>query len=232
MADHHRFVHVAVSDPVLRGDNLYRFYHAGDEETLALRGVSIAIARGEMIAVVGPSGSGKSTLLACLAGMDDPDGGTVLLQQERLSRRPERERASLRARHIGMLFQNANLIDTLTVDQNAQLAQQINGAIDRNRIDQLIDMLGIGRRRSARPAQLSGGELVRAGLAVALANAPLVLLADEPTGEVDSDTEQRVLVLLRGLVERGLAAVIVTHSDAVAATADRVLHLVDGQAAA
>jgi putative ABC transport system ATP-binding protein len=232
MADHHRLVHVAVSDSVLRGDNLYRFYHAGDEETLALRGVSIAVSSGEMIAVVGPSGSGKSTLLACLAGVDDPDGGTVLLKQERLSRRPERERASLRARHIGMLFQNANLIDTLTVDQNARLAQQINGAIDRNRIDQLIDMLGIGQRRSARPAQLSGGELVRAGLAVALANAPLVLLADEPTGEVDSETEQRVLVLLRGLVERGLAAVIVTHSDAVAATADRVLHLVDGQAAA
>jgi putative ABC transport system ATP-binding protein len=131
-----------------------------------------------------------------------------------------------------MLFQNANLIDTLTVDQNARLAQQINGAIDRNRIDQLIDVLGIDRRRSARPAQLSGGELVRAGLAVALANAPVVLLADEPTGEVDSETEQRVLVLLRGLVERGLAAVIVTHSDAVAATADRVLHLVDGQVAA
>lgn len=218
-----------MSSPVLRGENLYRFYHAGDEETLALRGVSVSVSAGEMVAVVGPSGSGKSTLLACLAGLDDPDGGTVYLADQRLSRRSERDRALMRARDIGMLFQTNNLVETLTVRQNASLAQQFGGRRSGSAIDTLCEALDITSRRDALPTQLSGGELVRAGLAVALANGPRVLLADEPTGEVDSETEHRVLVLLQECVAAGLAVVVVTHSDAVAAIADRVVTLVDGR---
>lgn len=220
---------MALSPPALRGENLYRFYHAGDEETLALRGVSIGVAPGEMVAVVGPSGSGKSTLLACLAGMDDPDGGTVYLAQSRLSRRSEPERASLRARNIGMLFQTSNLIDMLTVRQNASLVQRFGSGRNPGAVEKTLDALAISGRGDALPTQLSGGELVRAGLAVALANNPPVMLADEPTGEVDSETEQRVLELMHDRCARGLAVIIVTHSDAVAAAADRVLTLVDGQ---
>ena len=221
-----------MSTVVLRGENLYRFYHAGDEETLALRGVSIDLSSGELVAVVGPSGSGKSTLLACLAGMDDPDGGTVFLGAERLSRRSERERAQLRARNIGMLFQSGNLIETLSVRENATLMQHFGGGRDRPAIERTLDALGISERADALPSQLSGGELVRAGLAVALANEPRVILADEPTGEIDSVTERRVLDLLRENTERGLAIIVVTHSDAVAGAADRVVTMLDGQVSA
>ena len=113
--------------PALDASSIYRFFHAGDEETLALQGVSLTVCRGELVAVVGPSGSGKSTLLACLAGLDEPDGGRVLVEGERLSRRPEPERAALRAGRIGVLFQSGNLLDHLTVAQNVVLAQRVAG---------------------------------------------------------------------------------------------------------
>ena len=220
---------MAVSMPALRAENLYRFFHAGDDETLALQGVSLTVDAGEVIAVVGPSGSGKSTLLACLAGMDDPDGGTVWLGELRLSRRPEQERRRLRARRIGMLFQTGNLLDHLTVAGNLEVAQRLAGRRDAARAGMLLAELGLKGRAGAHPSQLSGGELCRAGLAVALANEPTVLLADEPTGEVDSATEQRILDLLRARSELGVAVLIVTHSEAVAAVADRVVLLVDGR---
>jgi len=219
---------VALSTPILRAENLYRFFHTGDDETLALRGVSLHVSAGEIVAVIGPSGSGKSTLLACLAGLDDPDGGTVYLGDQRLSRRSERERTALRGRHVGMLFQNANLLEHLTVAGNLDLAQRVAGH-PATRTGGVLDDLGLSKRSGARPSELSGGELCRAGLAVALANDPSVLLADEPTGEVDSTTEQQVLDLLAGQARRGRAVVVVTHSDAVAAVADRVVSLVDGQ---
>ncbi len=212
----------------LEAQDLYRFFHAGDEETLALRGVSISVDSGEMVAVTGPSGSGKSTLLACLAGLDEPDGGMVHVAGHAVSRRPEPERAALRARHIGMLFQSANLLEHLTVDQNLALAQALAGTRDAGRRAGLLDDLGISRRRHAHPSQLSGGEAARAGLAVALANNPAVLLADEPTGEVDAATEHQVLALLRRRADAGAAVVIVTHSRGVAAATDRTVELTDG----
>jgi putative ABC transport system ATP-binding protein len=223
---------VALSAAALRGENLYRFYHAGDEETLALRGVSLTVARGEMVAVTGPSGSGKSTLIACLSGMDDPDGGTVYVAGQRISRRPEHERSALRAREVGVLFQSNNLINALTVRENVLLAQALAREHRAGSADALLDDLGISGRRDALPAQLSGGELVRAGLATALANDPAVLLADEPTGEVDTATEMRVLEMLQQRVHDGLAMVVVTHSDVVAAAAGRVVGLADGQVVA
>ena len=216
----------------LEARELYRFYHAGDEETLALRGVSLCVNAGEMVAVTGPSGSGKSTLIACLAGLDEPDGGMVRIEDHQMSRRPEIERARLRARRIGVLFQAANLLEHLTVAQNVRVAQQLAGRVDSGRIAELLESMRLTTRAHARPSQLSGGETARAGLAVALANDPAIVLADEPTGELDSVNEGLVVDLLTDLVGTGSAVVIVTHNDAVAARADRVVALEDGRLAA
>jgi putative ABC transport system ATP-binding protein len=215
---------------VLEAHNLYRFFHAGDDETLALQGVSLALEPGELVAVTGPSGSGKSTLLACLAGLDEPDGGNVSVDGTRISRRPEEERAGIRGARIGMLFQQANLVGHLSIADNVALAQRMGGGSrGGDWRDQLLRQCGIEHRGSARPAQLSGGELARAGLAVALANDPPVILADEPTGELDSVTAARVLDLLRERAGAGAGVLIVTHSPEVAASADREVRLLDGR---
>ncbi|MEA2185003.1 MAG: putative transport system ATP-binding protein [Solirubrobacteraceae bacterium] len=219
-----------MSGAVLEAQSLYRFFHAGDDETLALQGVSLKAHPGEVIAVTGPSGSSKSTLLSCLAGLDEPDGGMVRVNGERLSRRPEEERARVRAQGIGMLFQQANLVGHLSVDANVALAQRmVAGSADRAARSKVIELCGIAHRAHARPSQLSGGELARAGLAVALANDPAVILADEPTGELDGITAQRVLELLRARAQAGAAVLVVTHSPQVAANADRELRLRDGR---
>jgi len=215
----------------LVAEDIYRFFHAGDDETLALRGVSVALDPGEVVAVTGPSGSGKSTLLACLAGLDEPDGGVVRVAGERLSRRPEEERARLRGARIGMLFQQANLVGHLSVADNVAIVQRLAGTAGGS-VDwrvELLERCGIAARAHARPSQLSGGELARAGLAVALANRPQVILADEPTGELDATTAQRVLDLLHGEAAAGAAVLIVTHSPEVAASAQREIALRDGR---
>jgi putative ABC transport system ATP-binding protein len=215
---------------VLEARSLYRFFHAGDEETLALQGVSLAVEPGELIAVTGPSGSGKSTLLACLAGLDEPDGGSVTVDGTRISRHTEEERARIRSARIGMLFQQANLLGHLSVADNIELAQRISGGSPHaGWRETVLEACGIEHRGSARPSQLSGGELARAGLAVALANDPAVILADEPTGELDAVTASRVLGLLRGRAAAGAAVLIVTHSPDVAAEADREIRLLDGR---
>jgi len=218
---------------VLRARELYRFYRVGDEETLALRGVSLIVPAGKVVTVAGPSGSGKSTLLACLAGLDEPDGGSVYIRETRISHRPEHERSALRARHVGTLFQSANLLEHLTVRRNLELVQRIARARDRpshrRSVDALLDAVGLTRRSGARPSELSGGEAVRAGLAVALANNPDVLVADEPTGELDGTTEAEVLRLIRDQADQGTAVVLASHSAAVAAMADEVIQLKDGQ---
>jgi len=208
---------------------LYRFYHAGDDETFALRGVSIAAVPGEMLAIVGPSGSGKSTLLSCLAGLDEPDGGHVVVAGHRLSRRSEDVRASLRARWIGMLSQSGNLLEHLSVEQNIRVAQRLVEVGPRREPQELLASVGLESHRDARPTTLSGGEAARAGLAVALANEPAVVLADEPTGEVDRANEALILDLLRARVDEGTAVVVVTHSARVADAADRVIQLRDGR---
>ena len=220
---------MAVMAPVIEADRLFRFFHVGEEETLALRGVTLAVQPGELMAVTGPSGSGKSTLLACLAGLDEPDGGTVKVAGQVMSRRPEPERAALRARAIGMVFQSANLFEHLTLDRNLALSQSLAGRPDRDRRAALLAELGLDRRARAFPSELSGGEAARAGLAVALVNDPAVVLADEPTGEVDASTEARVLTVLRERAAAGGAVIVVTHSRTVSAEADRVVGLLDGE---
>ncbi|MCU1524930.1 MAG: transporter ATP-binding protein [Microbacteriaceae bacterium] len=210
--------------------SLYRFFRSGEEETLALRGVSLHVEVGEILAVTGPSGSGKSTLLACLAGLDEPTAGTVRVAGSRMTDRPESERAALRARHIGVLFQASNLFAHLTVEENVRLAQRIpREASVAPAPAEVLARVGLTSRAQALPSQLSGGEAARAGLAVALANDPAVLLADEPTGELDGATEQRLLDLLRAHADRGCAILLVSHSPDVVASADRVVSLYDGR---
>jgi len=219
----------ASAGPLVEAHELYRFFHTGDDETFALRGVSLAVGTGELLAVVGPSGSGKSTLLACLAGLDEPDGGHVVVSGSRITRRPERTRAALRARWIGVLLQSGNLLDHLSVLQNVRLAQHlVPGGREANALE-LLDRLGLADRASARPSTLSGGETARAGLAVALANDPPLLLADEPTGEVDGENERILSALLHDRAASGGAVVVVTHSERLAARAGRVLRMADGR---
>ena len=230
MADDQRFRAVDGVSAALEAEDLYRFFHAGDDETLALRGVSLRVDGGEIVAVTGPSGSGKSTLLACLAGLDEPDGGTVRVAGERVSRRPEEERAAVRARSIGLLFQQENLIGHLTVAQNVALAH----ALDRSRRPRhasrdVLGSVGLASKGGALPRQLSGGEQARAGLAVAIANEPGLILADEPTGELDDSTSARILALLRQRADDGAAVLVVTHDPAVARQADRELRMRDGR---
>ena len=234
---------VEVNSVPLVAYDLYRFYHAGDDETLALRGVSLAVAAGETVVISGPSGSGKSTLLSCLAGLDDPDGGSVRVNGKQMSRRPERDRARLRNQFLGVIYQQWNLLSHLTVAQNVAVVRALAQRQPREdrqergrlgRLDglvpvrELLDSLAIGHRSDAYPATLSGGEAARAALAVALAAQPVALIADEPTGELDRDTEATVLDVLTDQAHRGLAVVVASHSRSVEGRADRVLRLHDG----
>jgi putative ABC transport system ATP-binding protein len=224
---------------VLQARDLYRFYHTGPQETFALRGVSLELRAGEVVAIVGPSGSGKSTLLGCLAGLEDPDGGAVTVNGERISRVAEPVRAAIRGRRIGVLLQSGNLLAHLRVRDNIRAAQWLGrGGPARSAdarpetptsADELLGRVGLGHRVSAWPTELSGGEAARAGLAVALANDPPVLLADEPTGETDATNETAILALIRERADAGGAVLVVTHSRRVAAAADRTLRLVDGR---
>jgi putative ABC transport system ATP-binding protein len=214
---------------VVEARELYRFYHSSDDETFALRGVSLTVDDGEVVAVIGPSGSGKSTLLNCLAGLDEPDGGAVSIGGERLTRRTPAQRDRIRGDRIGILLQSANLFDHLDVESNIRAAQSFGTRRERLEPRVLLADVGMGHRLHAFPSSLSGGEIARASLAVALANDPALLLADEPTGEVDREAEQVLITLLVARADRGCAVVVVTHSDQVAEAAHRIVRLADGK---
>jgi putative ABC transport system ATP-binding protein len=211
---------------VARG--LHRFYRRAGAEVGALLDVSLTCEPGETLAVTGPSGAGKSTLLGLLGGLDDPDGGEVHVAGERLSHRTPAEAARLRARYVGMLTQTSGLFGHLTVRDNVRFAAGLAG---RRPDPELLGKLGLAAVAAAHPRTLSGGETARAGLAVALATRPVVLLADEPTAEISRAEEADLLRALRELCPPDGAVVLVTHSERVAAWADRVVHLVDGRLA-
>ncbi len=214
---------------VLEAFDLYRFYHAEEDETLALRGVNLHVEEGELVAVMGPSGCGKSTLLACLAGLDEPDGGHVILNGTRLTRRPEIERTARRGVEIGIILQSDNLVSHLSIEENIRLQMYLTRKRDEQRLNQLISLVGLQKRRRAYPSHLSGGEAARAGLAVALATNPKILLADEPTAEVDAETEIYILRLFEARRSNGDATLVATHSRALAEHADRIINLLDGR---
>jgi len=213
----------------LDAHELYRFFHIGDDETAALRGVSFHLRAGEIVALTGPSGSGKSTLLSCITGLDEPDGGYVDVSGVRLTRRSEAERTRIRAASFGILLQSGNLFGHLTVEQNLRLQMLLAGKADRKRIGPLLESVGLSHRAAAFPSELSGGEAARAGLAVALAADPPILVADEPTAEVDRDTESRLVGHFEARREAGLGTLLATHSKALAQRADRVIRLKDGR---
>jgi putative ABC transport system ATP-binding protein len=213
----------------LEAHELYRFFHIGDDETAALRGVSLHVTAGEIVALTGPSGSGKSTLLACVTGLDEPDAGHVEVGGLRLTRRSEAERSRIRAASFGILLQSGNLFGHLSVEQNMRLQMLLAGKPDEQRIVALLESVGLAHRAPAFPTELSGGETARAGLAVALAADPPILVADEPTAEVDRDTESRLIEHFEARREAGLATLLATHSKMLAQRADRIISLTDGR---
>lgn len=216
--------------PVVEARGLHRFFRRGGEEVAALRDVSLTALAGEIVAVVGPSGSGKSTLLNLLAGLDDPDGGSVHIAGRAVSHQPSAAQARVRGEVIGVMTQTSGLIEHLDILSNLQLAASLRSPRPtKDHVGELLEALGLGHRKRARPSTLSGGETARANLAVALVGDPRLILADEPTAEVSTAEEAVLLRLLRALQPVDGATVLVTHSPRVADAADRVLTLVDGR---
>lgn len=213
--------------PVLEVRGLHRFFRRGGEEVAALRDVSFSVNAGELVAVRGPSGCGKSTLLTLLAGLDRPDAGEVRLDGAVVNHREARTGGRTHRATTGLLPQSGGLIEHLRVRENVRFAARLRGSeVD---ADQLLTTVGLGKRLRAWPSELSGGETARAGLAVALVGDPRLLLADEPTAEVSSTEEQLLLEHLRTGRPSSAATVVVTHSDTVAAAADRVIELAEGR---
>ncbi len=217
--------------PLLELRDLTKRLPSGDVTLTILEGVDLTIEAGESVAILGPSGSGKSTLLALMAGLDRPTQGEVLLDGKPLTPLSEDELAILRRRNIGFVFQNFELLSNLTARENILLPMELTGRSDaESRADQLLDIVGLAERGHHYPVQLSGGEQQRVALARAFATEPRLLLADEPTGNLDGKTSDKVLEILADLQRRrGTTLVLVTHDPEVALLADRQVYLQDGQ---
>ena len=216
---------------ILAARNLRRVFRLGDSRVEALRGVSLDIRRGDFVAIVGPSGSGKSTLLHLLGLIDSPSEGSVAIRGEPAHHLGRERRAGIRLRWLGFVFQSFNLLQLLTARQNVEIVLRLAGAPKsqrRDRAESLLRAVGLGERMQHRPTQLSGGERQRVAIARALANEPEVLLADEPTGNLDSATGAGIVDLLAELNRAGQTVVMVTHNLAVARRAGRLLHMHDG----
>jgi ABC-type lipoprotein export system ATPase subunit len=218
--------------PVLEARGIVKTLGVGRAERRVLDGVSLNVDAGEVVAVLGRSGSGKSTLLHVLGGLDRPDEGHIVHSEQDITRQRPRALARSRLRHVGFVFQSFHLIEELSGEENVLLPGRLPGALrgGEQRARRLIDELGLAEIAGRRPHELSGGEQQRFAIARALVNDPELVLADEPTGNLDQDNGATVLALLRNLTHR--AVVIVTHEPEAAAIADRVLHLRDGQLAA
>jgi len=212
--------------------NLRKTYTMGAVEVHALRGIDLRFEEGEYIAIMGPSGSGKSTLLNLLGCLDRPTSGTYLLGDEDVSALSDDQLSEIRSSRIGFVFQSYNLIAQLSVVENIEVPLYYQGWSERDsfaRASELAAMVGLSDRLGHRPAELSGGQQQRVAIARSLANDPLILLADEPTGNLDSTTGHEILELLDDLNDRGKTLILVTHEDFVAQHAQRVIHLADGR---
>ncbi len=220
--------------PLIETREVSKIYRMGSAEVAALDGVSLTVGEGEFLSLQGTSGSGKSTLLNLFGGLDTPTGGEVVFNGRSLAPFSKREMARYRRHSVGMIFQNFNLITTMTAEENVALALAFGGARGRERTERARELLagvGLGERAEHRPAELSGGEQQRVAIARALANRPRVLLADEPTGNLDSTRAHELLSLLREMVRRdNLTVLMVTHdSDLATRFSDRTIHMKDGR---
>jgi len=217
---------------LIEAENLSKTYHVGKIEVPALRGISFAVDKGEFVSVVGPSGSGKSTLFYLLGGLTQADSGRVVIDGDDFARLSDAERTRMRKRKIGFVFQKFNLLPTLDARSNIEIARDIagtNGTWDQAYFDKIIGLLGLEKRLPHRPSELSGGEQQRVALARALVNKPAIVLADEPTGNLDSKNSEIVLGMLRhSNQELGQTVLMITHNPEAARYGDRIIHMRDG----
>ena len=221
-----------MADDVLVVQGVRRTFEAENAPVRALRGADFSMARGEFVAIMGPSGCGKSTLLNLVAGLDKADEGTIVLDGEEITTKDEDELARMRRKHVGIVFQFFNLLEGMTVLENVALPAMVAGKKRKaaeSRARDLLDLLGLSDKPKAAPATLSGGQRQRLAIARALANEPTLLLADEPTGALDSEGGQEVMELFRRLHGGGQTILMVTHDDGVAAAAQRIARMRDGK---
>lgn len=221
-----------MSDPIISIRKLRKVFRVGEVDIEALRGVDLDVPRGEFLSVVGPSGSGKSTLFHIVGGLTPPTSGTVLVGGEDLSALTDEGRTRLRQRTVGFVFQKFNLLPTLTAGDNIEVARYIAGNRDGQDAEflRILELLGITHRLNHKPNALSGGEQQRVAIARAIVNRPAILLADEPTGNLDSENSTAVLGLLRDLNRRlDQTVLMITHNPEAAAYGDRIVHMRDGR---
>lgn len=217
---------------MIKINNLEKIYRTEEIETVALNKISFEINKGEFVAIMGPSGCGKSTLLNIIGLLDDLDGGSFMFNETEVSKFNERKRAEMRKHNIGFVFQSFNLIDELTVFENVELPLIYTGVASAERkrmVDEVLDKIQIAHRRNHYPQQLSGGQQQRVAVARAVVNKPKLILADEPTGNLDSRNGNEVMQLLTDLNEQGTTIVMVTHSEHDARYTHRVINMLDGQ---
>jgi putative ABC transport system ATP-binding protein len=223
---------VVANTPIIQVRDLRKIFHVGEVDVHALQGVDLDVARGEFLSIVGTSGSGKSTLFNILGGLTPPTSGTVEINGKDLAHMSDAQRNELRKHTVGFVFQKYNLLPTLTAEQNIQIVRDVAGrpiAFD-ERFKEVLTMLGIDKRLRHKPRALSGGEQQRVAIARAIVNGPAILLADEPTGNLDSKNSDIVLNLLRDLNKRlGQTILMITHNPEAAAYGDRTVHMRDGR---
>jgi putative ABC transport system ATP-binding protein len=221
-----------MSDPIIQVRGLRKVYRVGDVDVEALRGVDLTVERGEFVCVAGPSGSGKSTLFHILGGLTGATSGEVIVDGRDLSKISDAERTAMRRRLVGFVFQKYNLLPTLSAADNIAIARYIAGRdpAEDPKFAEVLELLGIGHRLHHKPRALSGGEQQRVAIARAIVNGPAILLADEPTGNLDSKNSETVLGVLRDLNERlGQTILMITHDAHVATYGHRIVHMLDGR---
>ena len=217
---------------IIRTENLEKIYGAGSVKTHALKGVSIEIPRGSFSCIIGPSGHGKSTLLQLIGGLDKPTGGSVYIDDENISKLSDNKIAELRANKIGFVFQFFNLLQNLTALENIETAMmfgKIPQKLQRKKAEELLETVGLSDKADSKPSQLSGGQQQRVSIARALANSPDILLMDEPTGNLDSESEEEVLKHIFDIHKTGKTVVIVTHNSELAEKAEMLFEIRDGK---
>lgn len=217
---------------IIETENLVKLYRTDEVETVALDGINLQVDKGEFVSIMGPSGCGKSTLLHILGMIDIADDGRYSLMDQDVTRLPERKRAPIRKANIGFVFQSFNLLDDLTVSENVELALQYNNVPAKERkprVAEVLEQMNMSHRQNHYPSQLSGGQQQRVAVARAIVNKPNLILADEPTGNLDSEHGVEVMNILKDLNQQGTTIVMVTHSPENAEYGNRIVHLLDGK---